>query len=113
VKELIEYFVKNLEHKKHIYELLDRVKLVLTIGNERESCSIYIDNGMVSMSPIVMEKNPMKVIIQGNCEAISLLLNGRLKLREGTIRDELQVMGSFRNKLLLESVFYLGGKSRF
>jgi hypothetical protein len=113
VKELVEYFVKNLEHKKHIFELLNTVKLVLTIGNEWESCSIYINNGMVSMSPIMMEKKPMKVKIQGNSDAISLLLHGSLKLREGAIRDELQIVGSFRNKLLLESLFYLVGKSRY
>jgi hypothetical protein len=111
VREFVEYFVKNLEQKKHIFELINTVKLVLTIGTDRESYSIFISDGMVSMSPTNMGKNLKRVDIQGNTEAIASLLGGSLKLREGAIRKELQVVGSFRHKLLLESVFYLTGRS--
>jgi hypothetical protein len=111
VREFIEDFVKKLEHRKHIKELINTVKLVLTIGTNRESYSIFIKDGMVSMSPINMGMNPIRVDIRGNTETISSLLEGSLKLREGATRKELQVVGSFRHKLLLESVFYLTGKS--
>jgi hypothetical protein len=111
VRELVQLFVKNLERKKHIFELINHVKLVLTIESDWESYSIFITNGVVSMSPTTIEKNSAKVKIQGNTEAISSLLNGSLKLREGANRDELHIVGSFRQILLLESVFYLAGKS--
>ncbi|MGM0902709.1 MAG: hypothetical protein ACQEXB_16610 [Bacillota bacterium] len=111
MKELVEFFVKNLERKEHIFELFNKVKLVLTIGNNQENCSVFINDGMVSMSPTDMGTSSIRVEIKGNTEAISSLLNGSLKLREGTIRNQLQVVGSFRHTLLLESVFYLAGKS--
>jgi len=112
VRELVDYFVENLEQKKHINELINHVKLVLTIGNDQEIYSVFINAGAVSLSPINMGASSLKVKIQGNTEAIASLLKGRLKLREGAARDELQIVGSFRHKLLLESVFYLAGKSR-
>jgi hypothetical protein len=111
VRETVELFLKKLEQKKHINELINHVKLVLTIGSDRDSCSILIHNGTVSMSPSNLSLSPLRVKIQGNTEAISSLLDGSLKLRVGAARKELYVDGSFRHKLLLESLFYLGGKS--
>lgn len=111
MKELVESFVKNLEQKEHIIELLKTVKLDLTIGNNRESCSVFINDGMVSMSPTDGGISSIRVEIQGNTEAISSLLDGSLKLREGKIRNQLQIVGSFRQTLLLESMFYLAGQS--
>jgi len=114
MKELIEYFVQNLERKKHIFELINHIKLVLTIENDQENCAIVFNDGSVFMEPSHLRiEDTTKVIIHGNTDAISSLLDGRLKLREGVLKDQLQVAGSFRNKLLLESVFYLAGKSKF
>lgn len=110
MRELVEFFVKNLEQKKHIFELVKNVRLVLTIGSDQDSCSIFIHNGTVTMSPANLGLSPLKVKIQGNTDAISSLLNGSLKLRVGAARKELYVDGSFRHKLLLESLFYLAGK---
>lgn len=113
MKELIKYFVHSLERKKHIFELINHIKLVLTIGNDRDNCSIVFDKGSVFIDSSNVElDDTLKVKIHGNTDAISSLLDGSLKLREGVLRDQLDVVGSFRNKLLLESVFYLAGKSK-
>lgn len=108
----IVHFVENIGNKQHIVRLMHHQKLEVAIETEIENYGLVIDNGCIRLTSGIPGGSP-SVRIQGSSEFIHSLLEGSVKLREGAINKMFQVSGSFRNQLMLESLFFLTGKSSY
>ncbi|SEM62656.1 SCP-2 sterol transfer family protein [Mesobacillus persicus] len=108
----IVHSVENMGNKQHVIKLLNHQKLEVAIETEKENFGLVIDDGIISLTSGVPGGSP-SVRIQGKTDVIHSLLEGNIKLREGARYEKFHISGSFRNQLMLESLFFLTGKSSY
>jgi len=104
--ELVEGFVNRLQTKSHVFELFHHSTFSLAIGNELDKYHLSLQDGEVIMNEPVQAD----IEVNGRTPIIASLLEGKLKLRDGISYHGIQVTGSFRDQLLVESLFFLTGK---
>jgi hypothetical protein len=107
--EQIGLYLEKLERKNHLCELIKNKNLSIAIEINQQEYYLFFQNGKLRKSVDTL-KDYISTRIGGDEKAITSLLNGELKLRVGEAMNLLHVSASFRNKLLLESLFYLGGQ---
>lgn len=104
--EFIQVFIKRLQEREHVLELIRNTDLTIDILTNKQSISVSINHGDIYISNN-LDDQPNKYIIEGSVCVIKELIEGRHKLRTFIKKGELSIKAPFRTLLLLESLFYL------
>ncbi|WP_462411091.1 SCP2 sterol-binding domain-containing protein [Neobacillus sp. Marseille-QA0830] len=104
--DAINTFLLTVRGRADILPLIDNAEIQLDISCEQKSIMLKIKNGEIS---IAAEKDSrlQKVTICGSLSAITLMLEGKEKLRILQKNGALKVTAPLRATLMLESLFYL------
>ncbi|MDG5788928.1 hypothetical protein QA612_15840 [Evansella sp. AB-P1] len=103
--QLLSASVERIKNSTHINEILEKTELVVCFFCENEKWLVRFGNQTIEIESVFDHVGD--VIIEGDLEAIRLLLKGEDFLLSMKNRGELEVNGGLRELLLLESLFYL------
>lgn len=105
MEQLAKSFITDLEQRQHVQCLLKNRSLKVHFHSDTEHLYLLIEDGRVSIT----EQMECEIKIQGSYTALSQLFKQRKKLRQMT-EDQcpIQIKGSFRSTLFLETILYLG-----
>lgn len=106
---LLSSVLEKIRDSAQLTKIIDNSDLTVCFMVEDERWFIFFQEGHVHME--YQADTDGDVVIEGNMEAIRLLLNGDDFLLSMIKRGELQADGSLKNLLLLESIFYLSKKA--
>ncbi|MEK4653292.1 MULTISPECIES: SCP2 sterol-binding domain-containing protein [unclassified Niallia] len=99
-------FVEKLNRKESLKPLLRNASLSLVLTCQNESYYMELKNNRFSWRRMKGEDNP-DIWLTGDMTSISLVMEGEVLLREAKKNGSIQLEGSLRKILLLESVFFL------
>ncbi|MGI8349510.1 SCP2 sterol-binding domain-containing protein [Niallia circulans] len=99
-------FVEKLNRKESLKPLLRNASLSLVLTCQNESYYMELNNNRFSWRRMKGEDNP-DIWLTGDMTSISLVMEGEILLREAKKNGSIQLEGSLRKILLLESVFFL------
>ncbi|NRG28019.1 SCP2 sterol-binding domain-containing protein [Bacillus circulans] len=99
-------FVEKLNRKESLKPLLRNASLSLVLTCQNESYYMELKNNRFSWRRMKGEDNP-DIWLTGDMTSISLVMEGEILLREAKKNGSIQLEGSLRKILLLESVFFL------
>lgn len=105
----MKYFVEKLNRKESLKPLLRNASLSLVLTCQNESYFMELKNNRFSWRR--MKDDKPDIWLTGDRTSISLVTEGEILLREAKKRGSIQLEGSLRKILLLESLFFLS-KSR-
>jgi hypothetical protein len=107
MKDTLHNFLKTLNEREHVLRLIDHTEMLsvkFCIGEDTALMAFHRGTGLV------VDEDFCKMVdcqISGDEKAIRELLEGRDSLRRLYRNGQIKVTASFRNVLLLESIFYL------
>lgn len=106
MQDYIEKFSKSLRSKKHLLQLVQTKDLGIIFDTGEDRAFLHFKDGEIVDKE---SNNSRKELVQLRCsrEALNDLLDGTCKLRDLSKMNEIKVKASFRNVLLVESLFYL------
>ncbi|SFB12393.1 MULTISPECIES: hypothetical protein [unclassified Bacillus (in: firmicutes)] len=104
MQEFVEQFSKSLRSKKHLLQLVQTKDLGILFDTGEDRSFLHFKDGEIVDRESDASKKEL-VQLQCSREVLNDLLGGRIKLRE--LSNEIKVKASFRNVLLVESLFYL------
>lgn len=96
----------EVNQKKNLQLLLKELCFSFSIKMEKEEIRLKIENGCILLDEKANNERTVK-IIQGKEELFLSIILGKQKLREAVKNRELATTCSYRELLLLESLFYL------
>lgn len=103
---IVHRFVDEVNTRGHLSPLLNGVQLTVGFEIDDESVCLYIDNGILGITEEAWDN--VDVFVKTNGHVLNAMLVGELKLRKAREGNQLELKGSIRNSLLLESLFLLG-----
>lgn len=106
MKELIQLWMKEVNRKQALRILLKETPLSLCLRTNEDDVYIFIHNGKLQLGEKVDEKSVMGVL-DGKEESFLSIILGERKLREEIKSKKILTSLSYRNLLLIESLFYL------
>ncbi|SDZ64117.1 SCP-2 sterol transfer family protein [Evansella caseinilytica] len=108
--QILSSSVGRMKQSAHMQELLEKTKMVVCMICEDEQWVIHFDGKDINIDEVT--ETPADVVLEGNGEALQLLLTGEDFLLSMKKRGEIGVSGRLKDLLLLESLLYLSKKSR-
>jgi alkyl sulfatase BDS1-like metallo-beta-lactamase superfamily hydrolase len=106
LQDWMKCFVEKLNRKESLKPLLRNASLSLVLTCQNESYYMELKNNRFSWRRMKGEDNP-DIWLTGDMTSISLVMEGEILLREAKKNGSIQLEGSLRKILLLESVFFL------
>jgi len=106
LQDWMKCFVEKLNRKESLKPLLRNASLSLVLTCQNESYYMELKNNRFSWRRMKGEDNP-DIWLTGDMTSISLVMEGEVLLREAKKNGSIQLEGSLRKILLLESVFFL------
>ncbi|MCD8509803.1 MAG: hypothetical protein LRY73_07970 [Bacillus sp. (in: Bacteria)] len=106
--ELLSTVAEKIRGSSHIKELLAEADLSVCFVAEEERWLMVFSEGHVNLD--YQANGNSDVVVEGDMEALRLLLRGDDFLLSMKKRGELKAEGSLKNLLLLESILYLSKK---
>lgn len=103
---IVHRFVDEVNTRGHLSPLLNGVRMKVGFELDDESICLEIDRG--TMEIVRGTRENLDVFIRTNGYVLNAILAGELKLRKAREGNHLELKGSIRNSLLLESLFLLG-----
>lgn len=103
--EILYNFADELNNRGHLTSILKGVKLYVQLNWENGSHFITIENGKVEVLEQI--EGEIGAIISGEKGVLEDILIGKLKLRNASRNNEIELKSTFRTSLFLESLFYL------
>ncbi len=103
MKTLLMSVINGMDKSEHTKPLLTKQQLQLCIVSEDGMWNIFFDGE----SPRFIENETSDVVIEGSNDALTQLIRGEDFLLAMRRREELNVTGSLKHLLWLESLFYL------
>lgn len=100
----VQKFLMSINKRGHVLKLIERLELNIRLVIDQKDFVLAFANGTVSL---LEDTKDTEVTISGHQDSVSLLVEGKEKLRSLIKEGQLQVAASFRAVLLLESIFYL------
>ncbi|MBT2693171.1 SCP2 sterol-binding domain-containing protein [Bacillus sp. ISL-55] len=106
MRERIARFANEIQNKKHILQLVNKLELCLKIEAESGTFYLSFKDGKVACQETCMHAR-YTATISGKDALLDQLFNGDLKLRQLVKMNYFTTDCSFRSQLVLESLFYL------
>ncbi|MCQ6275619.1 hypothetical protein JMM81_11685 [Bacillus sp. V3B] len=110
--KLIKLWVMEINRKKNLQLLMRELCFSFYIKIEKSDILLKIENGHILLDEKATNECAAKVI-EGKEELFLSILLGEQKLREAVKKRELSTTCSYRELLLLESLFYLAKPNLF
>lgn len=107
--EQLRFLVEDVNERGHLVPLLTGNQLSIAISADEEKALLYIDNGELKMSKWL--DGEYDVYLSSSKLVMALLFSGKIKLRNASRTNELELHSTLRAALLLESVFVLANPS--
>jgi len=104
--ELIKLWIKEVNRKKSLRALLKELYFSFAIKIDQAIIYLTIKNGHVHLNESSEHENPLKRI-EGEEEIFLSIILGEQKLREAVKSKKISTTVSYRELLLLESLFFL------
>ncbi|MBE4907382.1 hypothetical protein IMZ08_04810 [Bacillus luteolus] len=102
LEKLLTHFLERLYGLEHVVLLLPKEPLVIKFEiTSMENAYLYLSSTRSSVTNGLEEH----ITIKGN--GITDVINGTSKLTDLIYHENIEVIGSLRNILLIESIFYL------
>jgi hypothetical protein len=105
MRELIKQLTERMQKLNHLSPILPEEELYIQFECETETAVVAISKHKIEQKEAADERRVLTV--RGSKEALEALLNGRLKLQQQIRLREVNISGSFRHMLLLESLLHL------
>ncbi len=106
MNEIIQRFLRSINERGHILQLVTNKELAITIVCGQQTNTIGFKNG-TSFIPHTAGDPAASYYISGEMEAIKQLLEGKETLRYLVRKGWITISAPFRTILLLEAIFYL------
>ena len=106
MKKLGEALIERVNSKEHIGIFIEKASLTLKIQSDDDFLTLIFSNGSISFDMAQKTENP-DVLISGSYENLSLILEGKEKLRMAEETGKIKIFSTFRNKLFLETLLFL------
>lgn len=106
MRERIDRFANEIENKKHVLQLVNKLELCLKIEAESGTFYLSFKDGRVAFHETCMHAG-YTASISGKDAILEQLFDGDLKLRQGVKMNYISTDCPFRSQLVLESLFYL------
>ncbi|WP_042461781.1 SCP2 sterol-binding domain-containing protein [Neobacillus dielmonensis] len=103
--DVINTFLLIVRGRTDILPLIEQADIQLQINSEQQTILLKIKNGAISIE--AEKDNLPNVTISGHQSALTLLFEGKEKLRILQKNGALKVTAPLRTTLMLESLFYL------
>ncbi|RDE36733.1 sterol-binding protein [Parageobacillus thermoglucosidasius] len=103
--ELIKQLTERMQKLNHLSLILPDEELYIQFECETETAVVAVSKHSIEQKEAADERQVLTV--RGSKEALEALLNGRLKLQQQIRLHEVNISGSFRHMLLLESLLHL------
>ncbi|GMB09048.1 sterol-binding protein [Thermolongibacillus altinsuensis] len=104
---LIDQFVERVKNVHHLVPILPEDHLYLSFQWEDGNVLLAISKNEIKRLENVTFRLKDTITIRGASQSIACLLSGKLKLQQQLRLKELAISGTFRQILLLESIFLL------
>lgn len=105
MKELAKSWILEINRKKSIMLLLKEHHFSFCIMTDKEKICLRVENSSLKMNAD-RDVFPAKKLI-GKEEVFCTIFSGQQKLRKLVEKEEIETTLSYREQLLLESLFYL------
>ncbi|GAM14348.1 SCP2 sterol-binding domain-containing protein [Mesobacillus selenatarsenatis] len=106
MRERIDRFASEIQNKKHVLLLVNKLELCLKIEAESGTFYLSFKDGRVDFHETCMHAG-YTASISGKDALLEQLFDGDLKLRQGVNMNHISTDCPFRSQLVLESLFYL------
>ncbi|WLR55706.1 hypothetical protein LC048_01440 [Mesobacillus subterraneus] len=106
MREQIERFVAEIPKKEHILQLVNKLDLIIKIEAKSGIFYLSFKDGKVVCHETCIH-NGYTATISGTDALLDQLFEGDLKLLHGVKYNHLTIDCTFRDLLVLESIFYL------
>ncbi|WP_338471906.1 hypothetical protein R4Z10_03830 [Niallia sp. XMNu-256] len=105
--ELVNLWVEQVNRKLTLRTLIKNLCFSFQLRIEKRDIILEIDKGMINLeaTPRVL---PQPKRLEGSEELFLSIILGEKKLREAVKSNEITTTFSFRELLLMETLFYLG-----
>lgn len=110
-QDIITCFLQKLKELSHLTPLLPQRNLILKLSSEKTSFLLSVSEKGLHLKKVEYEEDLYDISIKGSETSICRLIMGHAKLTRLIKTGEITAEGSYRNILLLESIFYLGKNS--
>lgn len=105
--KLIQLWIEQVNQKQSLRTMLKDLSFSFQLWIENKKMTVMIQNGLIKIEEFVQSQTQNKRL-EGDEELFLSILLGERKLREAVNSKEISSNLSFRELLLLESLFYLG-----
>lgn len=106
MRERIARFVNEIQNKKHVQQLVNKLDLIIKIEAESGTFYLSFKDGKVACHETCIHTG-YTATISGKDALLDQLFDGDLKLRHGVKMNYFTTDCPFRAQLVLESLFYL------
>jgi hypothetical protein len=107
MRDAVKTFLTAMKEREHLLTLIENLEmLVIKLVYEQNIIEMAFHHGEAILLDEKKERS-ISCEISGEAESIKSLIKGERKLRFLMLSGQLNVIGSFRTILLLETIFYL------
>ena len=106
MKKLTEAFIERVSSKEHVGIFIEKASFSLKMQSEDNHATLIFSNGSILFDTAQRIENP-DAVISGSLESLSLILEGKEKLRTAAGKGQIKIVSTFRKTLFLETLFIL------